>query len=48
VDTPANLYAAALSNALAFYQNQRDGADFIPSDQYGRMEKSSSPLNVDK
>jgi len=32
VDTPANLYAVALSNALAFYQNQRDGADFIPSD----------------
>jgi hypothetical protein len=31
VDTPANLYAAALSNALAFYQNQRDGADFVPS-----------------
>jgi endoglucanase len=31
VDTPANLYSAALTNALSFFQNQRDGADFIPS-----------------
>ena len=31
VDTPAKLYSAALSNALSFYQNQRDGADYVPS-----------------
>jgi endoglucanase len=31
VDTPANLYSAALARALHFYQNQRDGPDFIPS-----------------
>jgi endoglucanase len=31
VDTPAQLYSAALSNALSFYQNQRDGAAYIPS-----------------
>jgi endoglucanase len=31
VDTPAQLYSAALSNALSFYQNQRDGADYVSS-----------------
>jgi endoglucanase len=31
VDTPANLYTGALGNALSFFQNQRDGADYIPS-----------------
>jgi endoglucanase len=31
VDTPARLYSEALSNALSFYQNQRDGAAYIPS-----------------
>jgi endoglucanase len=31
VDRPAQLYSAALSNTLSFYQNQRDGADYIPS-----------------
>jgi hypothetical protein len=31
VDHRAQLYSAALANALSFYQNQRDGADYIPS-----------------
>ena len=31
VDRAEQLYSAALANALYFYQNQRDGADFIPS-----------------
>ncbi len=28
---PAALYEAALANGLSFYQNERDGPDFIPS-----------------
>jgi hypothetical protein len=31
VDTPVNLYSAALANTFSFYQNERDGADYIPS-----------------
>ncbi|MBA3811058.1 MAG: glycoside hydrolase family 9 protein [Caulobacteraceae bacterium] len=31
VDEPGALYAQAMSNALAFFQTQRDGPDFIPS-----------------
>jgi endoglucanase len=31
IDTPANLYSAALANTLSFYQNERDGPDYIPS-----------------
>jgi endoglucanase len=31
VGAPAQLYSEALANALSFYQNQRDGAEFIPS-----------------
>jgi hypothetical protein len=31
VDTPANLYSAPLANTLSFFENQRDGADFVPS-----------------
>jgi endoglucanase len=31
VDTPINLYSTALANTLSFYQNERDGADYIPS-----------------
>jgi endoglucanase len=31
IDSGENLYSAALANALGFFQNQRDGADFIPS-----------------
>jgi endoglucanase len=30
VDRPAQIYSA-LANTLSFYQNQRDGADYIPS-----------------
>jgi endoglucanase len=29
IDLPEKLYSAALANALNFYQNERDGADFI-------------------
>jgi hypothetical protein len=29
IDTPEKLYSAALTNALNFYQNERDGSDFI-------------------
>jgi endoglucanase len=28
---PASLYATAMANSLAFYQNERDGPDYIPS-----------------
>jgi endoglucanase len=31
VETPVHLYSAALANALSFFENQRDGADFLPS-----------------
>src|SRR5437870_2354128 len=31
VDTGANVYANALGNSLFFYQNERDGPNFIPS-----------------
>lgn len=31
IDTAANVYAKGLSNALSFYQNERDGANYIPS-----------------
>jgi hypothetical protein len=31
IDTAAHLYATAMTNALSFYQNERDGPDFIPS-----------------
>jgi endoglucanase len=29
IDSPVNLYSQALSNALYFYQNERDGSNFI-------------------
>jgi endoglucanase len=31
VDSGQNVYAAAMANAVSFYQNQRDGASYIPS-----------------
>ena len=31
IDTATNVYSGALSNALSFYQNERDGANYIPS-----------------
>jgi endoglucanase len=31
IHSGANLYADALTNSLGFYQNERDGANFIPS-----------------
>src|ERR1700675_108534 len=31
IATPKKLYSQALINALSFYQNERDGTDFIPS-----------------
>ena len=31
VDRPAQLYASPLNNALRFFQDQRDGSDYIPS-----------------
>ena len=31
IDTATNVYLGALSNALSFYQNERDGANYIPS-----------------
>lgn len=31
IDTAANLYSGALANALSFYQNERDGPNYIPS-----------------
>ena len=30
IDTATNVYASALSNALSFYENERDGSNFIP------------------
>lgn len=32
VDSADKLYSGALENTLDFYQNERDGSDFIPSD----------------
>ncbi len=31
VDTAARLYAQAMANSLSFYENERDGPNFIPS-----------------
>jgi endoglucanase len=31
IDTAAKVYAEAVENALSFYQNERDGPNFIPS-----------------
>jgi endoglucanase len=31
IDTPAQLYAKAMANSLSFYENERDGPNFIPS-----------------
>jgi endoglucanase len=31
VDTPANLYTTPLANNLYFYENERDGSNFIPT-----------------
>src|SRR5262249_33145625 len=31
IEAPSKLYAGALANALSFYQNERDGPDFIRS-----------------
>src|SRR5580700_2980978 len=31
VDTPENLYGTPLENNLYFYENERDGSDFIPT-----------------
>ncbi|MDQ2801588.1 MAG: glycoside hydrolase family 9 protein, partial [Pseudomonadota bacterium] len=31
IDAPVALYAAPMANALAFYQTERDGPDYIPS-----------------
>jgi endoglucanase len=31
IDTAQNIYAGAMANALSFYQNERDGPDYIPS-----------------
>jgi endoglucanase len=31
IDTAANVYAGAMANALSFFQNERDGANYIPS-----------------
>jgi endoglucanase len=31
IDTGGNVYAGALANSLSFYQNERDGPDYVPS-----------------
>ncbi len=31
IDSAARLYATAMANSLSFYENERDGPDFIPS-----------------
>jgi endoglucanase len=31
IDSPARLYTPAMAKALSFYENERDGASFIPS-----------------
>ena len=38
IDSPANVYAGALSNALFFYQNERDGPNFIATPLDARCE----------
>jgi endoglucanase len=32
IDTAARIYAKAMTNSLSFYQDERDGPNFIPSD----------------
>jgi endoglucanase len=32
IDTAANVYRDVIANSLSFFQNERDGADYIPSD----------------
>ena len=44
VDTPAQLYSTSLSNALQFFQNQRDGNDYVPS----RLRTAPAHLNDQK
>jgi endoglucanase len=41
VDTAAQLYSSPLNNALQFFQNQRDGSDYIPS----ALRTASAHLN---
>jgi endoglucanase len=31
IDTGQNVYATAMANAVSFFQNQRDGANYVPS-----------------
>jgi endoglucanase len=31
IEAPTRLYATAMANSLSFYENERDGPDFIPS-----------------
>jgi endoglucanase len=55
IDNAAQLYSVALANALSFYQNERDGPNFIPSplrtaaghlnDQHA-MTYLTPPMNV--
>ena len=41
IDTGANVYSHALANSLSFYQNERDGSNFIPS----ALRTAASHLN---
>jgi endoglucanase len=41
VDTPENLYSQGLSNALEFYENERDGAQYITT----ALRKAPAHLN---
>ena len=41
IDSATNLYSQALANTLSFYQNQRDGSDYIPS----ALRTAASHLN---
>jgi len=44
IATPEKLYATALASALSFFQNQRDGPDYIPS----ALRRAPAHLNDQK
>ena len=47
IDAPENLYATPLANNLYFYENERDGRDFIPTalrSAPGHLNDSDAPV----
>ena len=49
IDTPANLYMTPLSNTLFFYQNERDGPNFVataPRTAAGHLNDASAKVYI--